>query len=73
MITKTSDIEQLEKLFASFKQPYQLHHINTFNQQYQSIYNRLTLQEKLRAEECVDELISGVERPEWAMKIHGVF
>jgi hypothetical protein len=73
MMTQTSDIKQLEKLFSSFKPPYQLYHINSFNRQYQEIYNRLTLQEKLRAEEFVDRLISGVERPEWAVKIQGVF
>jgi hypothetical protein len=80
MLTATSSAEtfhspeftELRSLFLSLEQPYGTDEIARFNRLYKRIYSRLSLSERLRAEEFVDELIAGIEREELACRIFGV-
>jgi hypothetical protein len=55
------------------KPPYDDQDIRVFNAAYKSIDPRLTRKEVMIAERMVDMLILGLERPELASKIYGVF
>ncbi len=63
---------ELRKYFYGLKPPHTLDGIRGFNAIYGDIYPILPREERRRAEVFVDELISGVEKKEWACKIFGV-
>jgi hypothetical protein len=63
---------ELQSLFLNLAQPYGADEIARFNRLYKRIYGCLSLPERHRAEEFVDELIAGVEREELARRIFGV-
>jgi hypothetical protein len=67
------DMEILVGVFLSLKPPYDDQDIRVFNAAYKSIDPRLTRKEVMIAERMVDMLILGLERPELASKIYGVF
>lgn len=66
------EFTELRGLFLSLEQPYGADEIARFNRLYKRIYGRLSLPERLRAEEFVDELIAGIEREDLACRIFGV-
>lgn len=67
------DMEILLGVFSSLKPPYDDQDIRVFNATYKSVYPRLTRMEIIIAERIVDMLILGLENPDLASKIDGVF
>lgn len=66
-------MEILVGVFLTLKPPYDDRDIRVFSAAYKSVHPRLTRKEVMIAERIVDMLILGLERPELASKIYGVF
>lgn len=66
-------MEILVGVFLALKPPYDDQDFRVFNPAYKSVYPRLTRKEIMISERIVDMLILGLEKPELASKIHGVF
>ncbi len=67
------DMEILVGVFLSLSSPYDEQDIRVFNAAYKCVHPRLTGKEIMLAERMVDILILGIEQPELASKIYGVF
>jgi hypothetical protein len=68
----SSEYQAINQWFHSTQPPYGFHDIYQFNNLYRQAYPRLSREERLRVEECVDRLIEGAETPKLAKRIFGV-
>ncbi|QFY43342.1 hypothetical protein F6R98_12555 [Candidatus Methylospira mobilis] len=69
---QSSDFIEIQNLFHTLEQPYDLKEITRFNQTYERSYWKLRKEEKQRAEALVDKLIAGLKTPNLASRIFGV-
>jgi hypothetical protein len=70
--SQSSYFIEIQNLFHTLEQPYDLKEITRFNQTYERSYWKLHEEEKQRAEALVDQLIAGLKTPNLASRIFGV-